>query len=131
MASRREARRLALDVLYQADVSDLRPSEVLEQREAVGEPVAGFGRELVLGVEARLSEIDALLGEYARDWTVPRMAAVDRAALRIACYELLFSEDVPTSVAIAEAVDAVKKLSTDESGAFVNGILGEIARTKL
>ena len=122
---------MALDVLYQADVSDLRPSEVLEQREAVGEPVAGFGRELVLGVEARLSEIDALLGEYARDWTVPRMAAVDRAALRIACYELLFSEDVPTSVAIAEAVDAVKKLSTDESGAFVNGILGEIARTKL
>lgn len=122
---------MALGVLYQADVSDLRPSEVLEQREAVGEPVRGFGRELVLGVEARLLKIDALLGCYARDWTVPRMAAVDRAALRIACYELLFSEDVPTSVAIAEAVEAVKELSTDESGAFVNGILGEIARTKL
>ena len=125
---RHAARRRALDVLYQADVTERRPSGVLAEWIACGEDVPGFARELVEGVEAHLEELDALLAEHSEEWTVARMAVVDRTILRLACFELLHRPDVPVSVAIAEAVEAATELSTAESGRFVNGILGRIAR---
>ena len=79
-----------------------------------------------MGLAGEMGEIDRNLGEHLEGWTVPRMAAVDRAILRVACYEL--QSDVPTAVAINEAVEAAAELSTEDSGRFVNGVLGRIAR---
>jgi transcription antitermination protein NusB len=128
VARRREARRLAVQIVYQADVSHRLPTEVLEGRRQLGQRIPGFTEDLVRGVEERLGELDRLIGEHAQDWTVERMAVVDRAVLRVACFELRYRDDVPVAVAIDEAVIAAKEMSTEESGGFVNGILGRVAR---
>jgi transcription antitermination protein NusB len=128
VARRREARRLAVGILYQADVSRRPPLEVLGERRSVGDRVPRYAEELVRGVEERRRELDRVIGEHAEGWTVPRMAAVDRALLRVASFELLHRDDVPAAVAIDEAVAAAKALSTGDSGRFINGILGGIAR---
>ncbi len=128
MARRREARRLAVNVLYQADVTGRRPLEVLEERRSVGEKIPAFTGELVAGVVEHLPQIDAMLGEYAEEWTVDRMPPLDRALMRVACQEILHRDDVAPGVAISEAVAAATELSTEDSGRFVNGVLGRIAR---
>jgi len=125
---RRQARRQALDILFQADVTGEGPLSVTDEWEVAGRKVSRFARELVEGVAAHRAEIDALLARYAEEWTVERMAGLDRTILRIACFELLHRTDTPTAVAIDEAVEAAKELSTEDSGRFVNGILGRIAR---
>jgi N utilization substance protein B len=127
---RREARRLAVSILYQADLSGRPPAEVLEERRALGERVPRFTEEVVVGVAANQAELDGLIGDHAEGWTVARMAAVDRALLRVACYEMLIRPDVPAAVAIDEAVEAAKELSTGDSGRFINGVLGRIARER-
>ena len=128
MNPRHADRRRALDALFQADVMGVRPTAVLEQwREATGEEVAPFTSELVQGFEDYREDVDILIGETAHDWAVDRMAAVDRAILRLGTYELLFRPDTPVAVAIDEAVEAAKELSTEDSGRFVNGVLGRIA----
>lgn len=127
MARRTEARRQAVGILYQADLAGRPPVEVMDERRALGTRVSGFAESLVRGVTEHLPELDRLIGEHAEGWTVPRMAVVDRTLLRVACYELLHREDVPAAVAIDEAVEAAKRLSTEDSGRFVNGILGRIA----
>ncbi|MDP9343679.1 MAG: transcription antitermination factor NusB [Actinomycetota bacterium] len=127
---RHAGRRRALDVLYQADVTDSSPSQVLREWADYGEDVPPFARELVEGVEENLAELDRLIAEHSEGWTVARMAVVDRTILRLACYELLHRPDVPVSAAISEAVEAATELSTADSGRFVNGILGKIARER-
>jgi N utilization substance protein B len=127
VASRREARRQAIDVLYQADVTGADPGVVLETWRSAGREVDPFARELVEGVAATGAQIDDLLAAHSEHWTLDRMASVDRVVLRVAVYELLHRDDVPAAVAIDEAVRAAKELSTEDSGAFVNGILGRIA----
>lgn len=128
MARRHEARRRAIDILYQADVLGELPLDVLEEWEAAGKKVAPFARQLIEGVADHLDELDRVLGEHAEEWTVPRMPSVDRTILRVGCYELLHRPDVPAGAAIDEAVEAAKELSTEDSGRFVNGVLGKIAR---
>ena len=128
MTSRREARRLALDILFQADVTHAEGPAVLVAWEAAGREIPPYARELVEGVDDRLPELDLLIGSYAEGWRVERMPALDRTILRIATYELTFGE-VPVGAAIDEAVRAAKELSTEDSGRFVNGVLGKIART--
>ncbi|MEX0992088.1 MAG: transcription antitermination factor NusB [Actinomycetota bacterium] len=123
MSSRTKERRAALELLYEADIKGLDPTAVAQHA-----PEGSFTRELVEGVAAHLSDIDETIGAAAQDWTVERMPAVDRAALRLACYELRPDSGTPPAVAIDEAVDSVKALSTEESGRFVNGVLGRIAR---
>jgi N utilization substance protein B len=127
---RRRARRTAIDILYQADVRGEEPRQAVEDWVAAGEEVPAFTRELVEGVTAHRADLDALLARLSTGWTVPRMAAVDRTILRVASYELLFRPDIPTAAAINEAVEAAKELSTEDSGRFVNGILGRIARER-
>ena len=124
---RRAARRLAIDILFQADVTEGSPSEVMQEWRLAGRSIPAYAVELVEGVAGSRSEIDADLGTHAEDWTVPRMATVDRTILRVACYEM--RAGVPPAVAINEAVDAANELSTDASGRFVNGVLGKIARS--
>jgi len=128
VAGRRAARRIALDVLYQADVTGRAPTEVVDDWRDAGRDVPPFARELVTGVDDHLPSIDLILERGAEGWTVARMAALDRTILRVAVEELLYRDDVPPAVAISEAVEAAAELSSDESKRFVNGILGRIAR---
>lgn len=127
MTSRRESRRIAIDILYQADVTGAAPTEVLGEWREADRAVPPFSAELVEGVERDLPEIDLILEEQSEGWRVSRMAALDRTILRVAVHELRHRPDVPTSVAISEAVEAATDLSTEGSPRFVNGILGRIA----
>jgi N utilization substance protein B len=127
---RRTARRRAIDVLYQADMTDRAPSEVLAEREDFERMAPVYTKAVVLGVQEHLGEIDRLLGEASEGWTVARMPAVDRAILRLAAYEILYRDDVPDAVVINEAVDSARELSTEASRGFVNGLLGKIARDR-
>lgn len=128
MTTRREARRTALDILYQSDITDAASDVVLTDWREAGQTVTSFAAELVAGVTEHLPEIDLLLEEHSEGWTVARMAALDRTIMRVAVFELLHRPDVPTSVAISEAIEAATELSSDESRSYVNGILGRIAR---
>lgn len=126
--SRHRARRLALDALYQADVTHTDGPAVLDAWEETGRDIPTFTRSLVDGVSEHLEEIDRRIGEVAEGWRVDRMPSIDRTILRIATFELIFPGDVPPGASIDEAVRAAKELSTEDSGRFVNGVLGEIAR---
>jgi len=92
--------------------------------------VQEYARSLVTGVAEHSADIDALLSGYAGDWPLARMPSVDRAILRLAAYELLYCPDIPAAVAIDEAVELAKSLSTDESPAFVNGVLARVLAGK-
>ncbi len=126
-SSRSKARKRALDILFEAELRDTDAVATLEEREAAASPpVREYTAELVRGVAAHASEIDARIsGCLAAGWTLPRMPRVDRNVLRIAVYEIDYG-DVPDGVAVAEAVQLVSELSTDESPAFVNGVLRAI-----
>jgi N utilization substance protein B len=131
VAARSKARKRAVDVLYEADLRAVDALITLAERVALVEPpVNDYTIELVEGVHANRARIDALLAEYAEGWTVDRMPDVDRAVLRLGVYELLWREEVPDAVAIDEAVELAKTLSTDESPRFVNGILARVLRDR-
>ena len=127
-SSRSKARSRALTVLYESEVRGLALDGTLQQRlDDQDPPVADYTVELVRGVVDHQEQIDALLSRYSQEWSLSRMPAVDRNALRLALFEMAHTE-VPDEVAIDEAVDLVTELSTDESPAFVNGVLGAILR---
>jgi N utilization substance protein B len=117
---------VALDILFQADVTDTGPSDVLAAWRAAGRTVPDYAADLIAEVTGSLAEVDAVLQDHLEEWTVPRLAAVDRAILRIAVVEM--RTGIPPAVAINEAVEAARELSTEASGRFVNGVLGRIAR---
>ena len=131
MTSRRKARKRALDVLYE---SDLRGTPVLStlvsyiERLPVPRPEhLGYTSTLVEGVHQHAARIDELISSYAEGWTLDRMPVVDRNLARVAVFELLFCDDIDSPVAISEAVELAKTLSTDDSPRFLNGLLGRIA----
>ena len=136
MSARTKARKRALDILYSADVRQAPVADILarEAERASGEPARAsswiYAREVVDGVSDHQEEIDESIETYAQGWTLARMPAVDRAILRIGVWELLFNEEIPDGVAISEAVDAARLLSTDDSAGFVNGLLAKIAQSK-
>ncbi|GAB3009806.1 transcription antitermination factor NusB [Actinosynnema sp. NPDC050801] len=129
MGARSKARKRAVDVLYEADQRGIDPVTLLADRVGSTDvpPVNDYTISLVEGVTAHRARIDDLISEHAEGWTLQRMPAVDRAVLRIGLYELLWAADVPDAVAIDEAVELAKGLSTDDSPRFVNGVLGRIA----
>ncbi|MDH6532993.1 N utilization substance protein B [Aurantimicrobium minutum] len=135
MSARTKARKRALDVLFSADVRDIPVSEALEAEaaRAASEPERSaswmYAREILDGVIDHSVEIDETIETYARGWSLERMPAVDRAIVRIAVWEILYNPEVPGPVAVDEAVEAAKTLSTDESAGFVNGLLATIAST--
>ena len=135
MSARSKARKRALDALYEADIRDLPVADVVAatQQRRSDEGQAGinaYAVELVEGVSRHQAYIDELLSSYSMGWSLERMPAVDRAILRIGTYELLWRDDVPDAVAIAEAVSLAQELSTDESSSFVNGLLGRLLELK-
>jgi transcription antitermination protein NusB len=136
MGARSKSRKRALDILYSADVRGDSINEALaaEAARADADPKRsnswGYAREIVVGITEHGDEIDELIETYAQGWTIDRMPAVDRAIIRIGIWELLFNEEVPDAVAIAEAVESATVLSTDDSAGFINGLLGTIAQTR-
>jgi transcription antitermination protein NusB len=131
-STRSKARKRALDILFEAELRDTDPVATLEERAAdANPPVRDYTAELVRGVAAQMAEIDARISAcLASGWTLPRMPRVDRNALRIAVYEIDYGQ-VPDAVAVAEAVQLVSELSTDESPAFVNGVLRAVTTSKV
>jgi len=129
---RRKAREHALQILFQLDIKKEKPSAaVLKHFWAEYRPddeVKAFSEEIVKGTYKHLPEINKLIHQCAKNWSLDRMAVVDRNVLRMAVYEILYRMDIPTSVTINEAIEIAKKFGTDESGAFVNGILDSVAR---
>ena len=131
MSARTKARKRALDVLFESEVRGLALDGTLEERLAAQEPpVKEYTVELVRGVTEHRSRIDELLSSYSEGWSLERMPAVDRNVLRIGVFEVLYVDDVPDAVAVTEAINMVRDLSTDESPSFVNGVLGNIVRNK-
>jgi N utilization substance protein B len=131
MGTRREARELALQALYQLDVTAERDPAgglALFWTHFDAPPDArSFARELVDGVREHCERIDALIGESAEHWKLPRLSRVDLNLLRLATFELLARADIPASVTINEAIEIARRFGTDESAAFVNGVLDHIA----
>lgn len=134
MGARSKSRKRAIDVLYGADVRGVPIAEFLaeEAARAAQQPQRAsswpYARQIVEGVAERLDELDAAITAHAHGWTLARMPALDRAIVRIGAWEILFNDEVPDPVAIAEAVESATVLSTEDSAGFVNGVLGAIAR---
>ena len=128
MSARTKYRKRALDILFESELQGLSVGGTLADRLELNDPpINEYTRQLVEGVIANAERIDALIAEHARGWTLDRMPAVDRNLLRIATYEVTQVDEVPAAVAIAEAVELAKELSTDESPNFINGVLSAIA----
>ena len=131
MAARSKARKRALDILFECEVRGLPLGETLDERVIAGEPpVTEYTVSLIRGMEEHQPRIDELIAAYAQGWSLDRMPAVDRNVLRLGVLEVLYVDDVPDAVAVSEALALVRDLSTDESPAFVNGVLGNILRDK-
>jgi N utilization substance protein B len=135
MRVRTRARELALQFLFQMDYQGEEFREELEsflderlEGKTGAEEARAYAIRLVDGVRANTKRINQLIGDAARNWDLERMAGIDRNALRIGVYELIFNNDIPMRVAINEAIELAKRYSTEASGAFVNGILDRIRR---
>jgi len=129
---RHQARKRAVDLLFEAEARGLTAAEVADGRNALAEqqtgvaPLNAYTVTVAQGVTRHAAHIDDLISAHLQGWTLDRLPAVDRAILRVAVWELLHADDVPEPVAVDEAVELAKKLSTDESPGFVNGVLGQI-----
>jgi len=131
MGARSKARKRAVDVLYEAGQRDADVLGILRDRLAQSDPpVPEYAVELVEGVVTNRLRIDELLSTYAEDWTLDRMPPVDLAILRMGTYELLWRDEVPDAVVVSEAVELAGSLSTDDSPAFVNGLLARLLSLK-
>lgn len=129
---RRKAREYALQILFQLDIRKDKPTATVLKRfwaeHDVDEEVQAFTEEIIKGTYKHLDAINEKIHACAKNWSIDRMAAVDRNVLRMAVYEILYRIDIPTSVTINEAIEIAKKFGTDDSGSFVNGILDSVAR---
>src|ERR1700752_3812504 len=129
---RHQARKRAVDLLFEAEARGLSPAEVADGRNALAEQQAGvtplnpYTVTVARGVTQHAAHIDDLISAHLQGWTLDRLPAVDRAILRVAVWELLHADDVPEPVAVDEAVELAKQLSTDDSPGFVNGVLGQV-----
>jgi N utilization substance protein B len=129
---RRKGREHALQILFQLDIRKEKPSAVVLRHFWAeydsDDEVKAFAEEIVKGTYKHFKKINDLIHQCAKNWSLDRMAVVDRNVLRMAVYEILYRMDIPTSVTINEAIEIAKKYGTDDSGAFVNGILDRVAR---
>ena len=129
---RHAARKRAVDLLFEAEARGLTPAEVAESRTRLADsqrgidPLNPYTETVARGVTEHAAHIDDLISSHLQGWTLARLPAVDRAILRVAVWELLHAADVPEPVAVDEAVELAKQLSTDDSPGFVNGVLGQI-----
>jgi transcription antitermination protein NusB len=132
LKGRHQARKRAVDLLFEAEARDLSPVDVVEVRTTLAETnrdvaaLPAYTVAVATGVSEHTAHIDDLISSHLQGWTLDRLPAVDRAILRVAVWELLYADDVPEPVAVDEAVQLAKELSTDDSPGFVNGVLGQV-----
>lgn len=133
MAARTRARKRALELLFEAEQRGVNVGELLEQRieaPTTQHPLPDYTVEIVRGVLSRWTQIEEILSTWSQGWNLDRMAAVDRAALRVGVWEIVWNDEVPDMVAVSEAVELVQTMSTDDSPSFVNGLLARISEVK-
>jgi len=131
VSSRSKERRAALRILFEMDMNKSTLVEVLEGKKLVGEDDPGeFAIELVRGVRQHQPEIDGVIRDYSEGWGLERMPGVDRTILRMSLYEIFFQDDIPVGASIDEAVELAKAFSTEDSGKFINGVLGRVNRER-
>jgi len=135
VSARSKARKAALDLLFEADIRATNVLDLLNLRDVVEEgpdarPIREYTRSLVLGVNENARKIDELITTYAQGWDMDRLPNVDRNILRLGIFEILWSSEIPDGVAIDEALDLAKELSTDDSAGFIHGVLGRISSLK-
>ncbi len=131
MSARSKARKAALDLLYEGDIRNRPSLELLNERiTTLDYLIRDYTRELVTGVSEKKSKLDEIILMRAKGWDLDRMPVLDRNILRLAAYELLWLRDIPESVAISEAVELAKNLSTEESASYINGVLAAILEVK-
>ena len=131
MGTRRKSRELALQALYQEELAGqagLLDFEEFCTHFQVAKKAIPYARKLLQGVQEKKDAINQLISRYAENWRLERMSVIDRNILRLAVFELHYQDDVPTNVAINEAVEIAKRFSTDDSGPFINGILDGMAK---
>ena len=128
MGIRRKSREVALQALYQAEISDSKNVDIstICDNFQVAKKVIPYAQTLIEGISQHSDEIDDLISQHAKNWRVGRMSIVDRNLIRIGVFELLFQDDVPNTVAINESIEIAKRFSTDDSSSFINGILDAI-----
>ncbi len=135
MRKRTLAREHALKICYQKELTKRQPQQSIryywEDQEGVAQEVREFANRLVAGVVEHQDTIDEKVSQYATNWQLKRMAAIDRNILRLGVFELLYASDIPPKVAINEAIELAKKYGDLESSKFVNGILDKIHKTEL
>jgi len=132
MGKRRKAREIILKALFQMDIGRINLEDALlyAYGRVQDEKIKEYASSVVRGAWDNLADIDRIISEKSKNWKINRIANVDRNILRIAIYEMLYREDIPTSVSINEAVELAKKYGTEESGKFVNGILGTLVKSE-
>jgi N utilization substance protein B len=135
VSARSKARKQALDLLYESDIRGTDLLQTLQSRDVIEEgpdarPIRDYTKELVNGVAENRRKIDELITTYAQGWDMDRLPAVDRNILRLGIFEILWSAEVPISVAIDESLALAKELSSDESSKYIHGVLGRIASIK-
>lgn len=136
MSARTKARKRAVDAVFAADLRKISPLSLLKDVADLAadrqnqDAIFGYAREIVQGIVDQHDEIDDLLETYSQGWALDRMPNLDRAILRVAVWEIMYNADVPDAVAVNEAVEMAKELSTDDSGSFINGLLSRIVSTK-
>lgn len=132
MSARSKARKQCLDLLYEGDIRSFAPADLLALRDVEDDgpdsrPVREYTKELILGIAEHRRKIDELISTYAQGWDMDRLPAVDRNILRLGIYEILWRKDLDDAVAINEALNLAKELSTDDSATYIHGVLGRIA----
>jgi N utilization substance protein B len=132
VSARSKARKQCLDLLYEGDIRSLAPADLLALREVEDDgpdarPVREYTKELILGIAEHRRKIDELISTYAQGWDMDRLPAVDRNILRLGIYEILWRKDLDDAVAINEALNLAKELSTEDSATYIHGVLGRIA----
>ena len=135
MSARSKARKQTLDLLYEADIRGASAADLLTTRDIVEEgpdarPIRDFTRELISGITANKRKIDELITTYAQGWDMDRLPAVDRNILRLGIYEIVWTPDLAEGIAIDEALNLAKELSTEESAGYIHGVLGKISQIK-
>jgi N utilization substance protein B len=135
VSARSKARKQSLDLLYEGDIRGQAPADLLALRDVIEEgpdarPIREYTKELIAGITLNRRKIDELISTYAQGWDMDRLPAVDRNILRLGIYEILWCKDLADAVAIDEALNLAKELSTDDSATYIHGVLGRIASIK-
>jgi N utilization substance protein B len=131
LSTRRKSRELALQALYQWNITRQDPSLILDQQKVNFSPADEedeFAQQIIVGVLEHYNHIDELIEKFSEHWRLDRISIIDRNILRMAIFELLFREDIPPRVTLNEAIDLGKRFGSEDSSAFINGILDHIQK---